>query len=579
VYGFYPIREEGLIAQPLALGIILESARVHENGILNQTYDFSPGVFYSLSELEDAVAQKGPGVCLFSNYVWTIAENLVASNRVKGIYRECVTIHGGPSTPKYPQGCAAFLLRNRHVDIAVRGEGESAFVELLDRLRLYFEHFDGRRLEALESVDGISFLAESRLCPLVRTAERPVPAVLDDIPSPYLSGFFDRHGWDFSEKGWNPTGRVPPLHRMLILETNRGCPYGCTFCDWGSATLQKIRLFSLERVRSELQWMAQRWADYIYIADANFGILPRDLDIALMIADVKARWGFPTTVATNYSKNGSDRLPRIFRVWANAGIEFEPTISIQSTDVTTLQVIRRSNIKTSIYLALSDTYREMNLPTRVQLMFGLPGATLDSWKSDLQFFFDRLENVQGFKTQLLPNSPMADPVYLEKYQIRTDQSGYVTSCSSFREEDHAMMEEILRVYQIFHNFALLKWFLTYLQRDHGIQALDYMHTCAVMAASDVTEYPELRSVLGPESVRKMSEYIVDSRSWAPFYRDVAEFTTRTWGLERSAVCLNADDFFGYARLCHVYGRRLKGDVFERKHRPAGFYSSRSLPSG
>jgi hypothetical protein len=98
-----------------------------------------------------------------------------------------------------------------------------------------------------------------------------------------------------------------------------------------------------------------------------------------------------------------------------------------------------------------------------------------------------------------------------------------------------MMEEILRVYQIFHNFALLKWFLTYLQRDHGIQALDYMHTCAVMAASDVTEYPELRSVLGPESVRKMSEYIVDSRSWAPFYRDVAEFTTRTWGLERSAV--------------------------------------------
>ena len=33
-----------------------------------------------------------------------------------------------------------------------------------------------------------------------------------------------------------------------MLESNRGCPYGCTFCDWGSATLSKVRNFDLDRV-------------------------------------------------------------------------------------------------------------------------------------------------------------------------------------------------------------------------------------------------------------------------------------------------------------------------------------------
>ena len=78
-----------------------------------------------------------------------------------------------------------------------------------------------------------------------------------------------------------------------IIETNRGCPYGCTFCDWGSATLSRIRKFDLERVFAELEWCARNGSTRIGLADANFGIFERDVDIAEKIAELKAQYGYP----------------------------------------------------------------------------------------------------------------------------------------------------------------------------------------------------------------------------------------------------------------------------------------------
>jgi Radical SAM superfamily len=535
VYGFYPMEEGDLIAQPLASAIVFESARLQHGRLLNQQYDFSLGMFYSVPALLDAVRRRGPGVCLFSNYVWNVAENIRASRAVKELEPRCVTIHGGPSTPKYPQTCAIFLLKYPHVDIAVRGEGEATIVDILDNLAPLFSESTNNRFEALQTVKGITFMTKRGAQPLVRTPERPILDTLDEIPSPYLSGFFGRHGWNFDHGGWNKLGDRVWRFRMLILETNRGCPYGCTFCDWGSATLQKIRLFSLERVRAELEWMAQHGAENIYIADANFGILARDLEIAGMIADLKMRYGFPATVTTNFAKNGCERLNLIFRRWASADIAFEPTVSIQSTDVATLHVIRRSNIKSSNYFALSDTARSMNLPTRVQLMFGLPGSTLASWKQDLQLFFDRFEDIQGFKTQLLPNSPMADPAYMMKHGIRSDKAGYVVACKTFTEQDHQMMERILHVYQMFHNFGLMKWFLRCFQWEQNVQASDYMHACASLGDKGPAKYPMLARLLGPDTGQFLAECFTSAQGWSPLYSQVKEYTIETYNIEWTKV--------------------------------------------
>src|SRR5690606_16688595 len=160
---------------------------------------------------------------------------------------------------------------NPHVDITVRGEGEATFADLLMALRGSVG--DGPPdLSVLGDVPGLCFRLGDRV---VRTADRDRIADLDTIPSPVLTGLFD--------------GFIPAeSNGAVVLETIRGCPYGCTFCDWGSATLSRIRKFDLDRVFAELEWCAEHHMLTVGIADANFGIFERDVQIAEKIAELKA---------------------------------------------------------------------------------------------------------------------------------------------------------------------------------------------------------------------------------------------------------------------------------------------------
>ncbi len=46
---------------------------------------------------------------------------------IKQLSPDSITIHGGPSTPKYEVDAEQFFVDNPHVDVAVRGEGEETF--------------------------------------------------------------------------------------------------------------------------------------------------------------------------------------------------------------------------------------------------------------------------------------------------------------------------------------------------------------------------------------------------------------------------------------------------------------------
>jgi radical SAM superfamily enzyme YgiQ (UPF0313 family) len=86
---------------------------------------------------------------------------------------------------------------------------------------------------------------------------------------------------------------------------NRGCPFACTFCDWGSLTYNKVKKFELERVFDELEWMAQRNFDFISFTDANFGMFAeRDSLIADKIIEMSRKIRFsPRTFSVAWAKN------------------------------------------------------------------------------------------------------------------------------------------------------------------------------------------------------------------------------------------------------------------------------------
>lgn len=497
---------------PLALGMLRAALIAHCDGALLQHYQPLPIVSLDAAGMQALYRRFGPGIWLFSNYMWSHEYNRGLSAAVKAADPRNITVHGGPSAPKYEQACRDYMKANAHVDVVVRGEGEATLVELLEALS------GEAGWQDLDRVAGITFYRDAQRSDLRRTPERPRIGDVDALPSPYLTGCFDQY-----------RGQVI----AAILETNRGCPFACTFCDWGSATAAKIRRFELQRVKDEIDWIGRQRIRVLWIADANFGIFPRDIEIAEHIAATKALHGFPREVVVNYPKNATDKIADIVRIFARAGICGQGIISIQTTDPTTLAVIRRDNIKTKKYDELGEIFRRENLPLSTDLMIGLPGATVASFKADLQYYFDDDVGVKAYRTQLLPNSPMADPDYLREHVIRVDAGNYLVSTRSYSEADLAEMMSIWAAFDLADGYAVLRYALRYLQWDHGLSATEVLHVLVQTVRSDPERYPLLTWML--------RHFLTERRvleGWTPFYREFAQFVEARFGVAESP-CWNA----------------------------------------
>ena len=343
------------ISPPLSLGLIVAYAKAHDDGVLEESYDFVPRWLIDHDELPEACAE--PGIFLFSNYIWNHGADLEFSARVKELSPHSITVHGGPDTPKYEADCEQYFRDNPHVDITIRGEGEATFAEMLTALRGHVG--DGPAdLSCLADVPGLSFRHGDGV---VSTADRDRITDLDTIPSPFLTGLFDAFAAGPS--------------RAVVLETNRGCPYGCTFCDWGSATLSRIRKFDMDRVFAEIEWCGRNGFENISLCDANFGIFERDVEIAEKVAEVRRTYGFPESLGNNYAKNTVKHLKKIIKAFADAGIVAEGMVSLQTMNEDTLKVIHRKNIKVEKYNDLSAEFHANRLPLAVDLMMALPGST------------------------------------------------------------------------------------------------------------------------------------------------------------------------------------------------------------
>lgn len=489
---------------PLALGMLRAQVFAHRDGALLAHYDPLPIVSRDAAGMHALWKRHGRGIWLFSDYLWSQEYNLGLAAAVKAADRGNITVHGGPSAPKYAQACEQHMARYPQVDLVVRGEGEQTLVELLEALA---GREAGEGLDVLSGVAGLSYRSQGRV---VRTPERPRIADVDSLPSPYLGGHFDHYG-----------GEVV----AAIIETNRGCPYACTFCDWGSATQQKIRRFDLDRVKAEIEWIGRKGIQVLWIADANFGVFQRDVEIAAFIAETKARFGAPREVVVNYPKNATEKIAEIVKIFARAGICGQGVVSIQTTDPETLRVIRRDNIRVDKYDELARIFREEGLPLSTDLMIGLPGATPASFKADLQRYFDEDIWVKAYRTQLLPNSPMADPDYLREHRIRVDANKFLVATASYDEKDLAAMVSLWLGFNILDGYGVLRYVSRHLQWDHGVPGTDLVQRLVQGVQSAPGSYPAIASMFRNFNANRPAE-----TDWARFHEEIGRFITDAFGV-------------------------------------------------
>ena len=493
----------------LSLGMLTAAIRHWSDGELNETFEIRrPETVESF--LHDIATRSGPAVLLCSDYVWSLEANVDAARRAKALNDDLIVFRGGPSIPKYDEDLAVFLAEFADVaDVAVHGEGELTLIELLESLRAGGGTLDHERLA---DVAGISFRAPGDGS-VIRTAERPRIAELDTLPSPYLTGEFDHIPAD----AW---------HICLSIETNRGCPYGCTFCDWGSATMSRIRKFGSERVAAEIAWAAERGQNAIQMCDANFGIMARDVETAERLAEVKRATGYPLFVSWTPAKNTTKHLTKIMDALLGAKIGVSASLSPQSTDPTTLEAIERSNISLDHYLALAADFRRRGHPLQGDLLLGLPGQTFETYKADLQFMLDHEIVARTWPVQVLPNAPMNAPEYRERFRIEADERHLITSTSTFTVEDRREMLRLRKVGVIAEQLGALRHVLRHLQWDHELLALDVLDRLRRTLADDPLRYP---------TVAWTFEYFdlhpTVAVGWSSFYDEIRRFITDELGVE------------------------------------------------
>jgi len=503
---------------PLALGLLFSAIEVDVNSVLHEKYLLIPITYLSPEDFINGPYKKfGRGVWLFSNYMWSIKTNMKISQAIKQHIQGNLTIHGGPSTPNYESKSREFFELYKSVDICVHGEGEGSITEILQCLYMTKSGQISYEPATLQKVSGISFRSyEKNGDALCRTNTRVRLKKPDIIPSPYSEGYFEHYSGEQVE--------------AAIIESNRGCPFGCTFCDWGSATNQKIRKFDLDRVKREIEWIAKKRIRVLWIADANFGMYDRDIELSKFIVDMKVKYFFPQEIVVNYTKNTTWRLAEIIKIFSQGDIISQGVISIQTTDITTLEVINRKNIKTKKYDELSQIFNDLKLPLSTDLMLGLPGITITAFKNDLQRYFDFDVSLKAYPTQLLPNSPMADPDYIEKYKIKVDKNDFLVSTFSYTKDDLSEMKTLYSLYTIADGYSLLRYVLRFLQWDFNIKAIDFLECIGDTVREESVLYPRIAFVFKYFEADKFMP-----GGWKYFYKEIAELVESKYGVLRDST--------------------------------------------
>lgn len=438
---------------PYAAGAIIASCMMDPE--ITKAYAF-PTIIYTREKLAQALAKlDAPYLVAFSCNIWNIEYNKALAKWLKETHPDCLIVFGGHSVGNTTE----ILEQEDVVDILTFGEGEPVFPALLRQL-------DGGDLQQVPSI------AYRKDGAIVQTP-RGCVGDLSQYPSPYTTGVFDRL---MAER--------PTTDFSTILETNRGCPYSCAFCDWTHG--RKMRFFPEEKIKAEILWMAQRQIEFCYCVDSNFGMFPRDLALIDFLVETKRKYGFPKIFRTNYEKNCTDRVFQICNTLNTVGMDRGATISYQTLSPEALKNIGRENLTLEHFSELLHKYKEAGVSTYSELILGFPGETYESFCRGICTLLEQGQHSSLFVylCELLPNAVMSDPDYIKRHKIRSikvyfknahskansddeiHEYSHLVRATDTMDEDAWVASNLFSVcVQCFHSLGILRSFAIYLYRE------------------------------------------------------------------------------------------------------------------
>jgi len=359
-------------------------------------------LFKYIDDLEHAIRVAPPEILALSNYPWNHQLGIELFSWINRLCPNTLTVMGGSNIPHEAEEQNLFLQNRTCIDAYVYLEGELGFAALVGTVLGVDEN---RRREAIyeQPIDGCLYINPND--EFIRGSVIKRQRALDEFPSPYLTGLMD----PFFD------GRLSPM-----IETNRGCPFQCTFCHEGHSLYSKVNFFSMERVKGELQYIADHVPPTVHnlmFSDPNFAMYPRDSEICEIISGYQKEKGWPKDIFASTGKNKKDRIANALDKLNGA---MQMWLSVQSMDYSVLENIKRDNIHLSDMMGIQATLRQQETSSKSEIILGLPGETLESHLSSLSKLVNAgIDSIAAYQMMLLHGTEMNSPMERERWNFTT----------------------------------------------------------------------------------------------------------------------------------------------------------------
>lgn len=411
-----------------------QGQRKDEFNWVNPYFNF----YNNFDEIKKFIKKNPPAIFGITLYVWNHTIALKTAAWVREEFPECIIISGGPH--QYFKHEPNWFKTMHFLDASLAGDeyGELTMCDILDN----FNNLEWN------SVHSVVYPSKSRKLILDSKKTQNKKDFMWNY-SAYAEQFDALLRYKKSLKKYNSSYKVHGL-----LETTRGCPYACTFCDWGGGTSSKVVIKDLLYVKKDIDCLADLEVEGVYFCDANLGILKdRDVSVIQYIADTKKKYdNFFSMHYGGYAKT-SGAIPYIKKI-----LEIEAEnylmraltykLSIQTLDSETLRNIDRTDVNFADYLELSQhLQKNYDYDAYAEIIAGLPGITPDKFYHEISIFSQNNINMNFYDWYLLPETPSYDQSYRDRFKLVTVKKQFnIQNLNSYSEEFEKESEIVVSTY-------------------------------------------------------------------------------------------------------------------------------------
>ena len=288
-----------------------------------------------------------PQIVGFGVYIWNVAQTTAVLRLLKAARPEIKVVLGGPEVSYETAGQEIVAL----ADYVIIGWGERSFPWLCRALL-------------------------AGLPPVMKVIDGEQPA-LDQIALPYA---------EYSDSDL--------ATRLLYVEASRGCPFRCEFCL--SALDKTAKAFELSGFLAEMDSLYQRGARNFKFVDRTFNLkIDNSLRILQFFLDRIAKSADDLFLHFEVVPDHlPDRLKAMIAQFPPGVLQFE--LGVQSFNTEVQQRISRQQDNEKTETNLRWLLTESHAYVHADLIFGLPGETLESFAAG----FDRLYALRTHEIQL-----------------------------------------------------------------------------------------------------------------------------------------------------------------------------------